>query len=361
MLSNLQQAPKPIKVLVVDDSAVVRRIFTQELSKYDGIEIVGGAIDPYVAREKILRLKPDVITLDIEMPRMDGLSFLAKLMKHYPLPVIICSSLAAEQSPTALRALQMGAVEVISKPTSRFSTPDILRLVRAIRAASLARVERQLPANQKQARLQSHDLSQLETTHKILAIGASTGGTVAIERVLRELPPNMPGTVLVQHMPADFTASFAERLDRVCRMRVREASDGDTLVPGLALLAPGNRHMLLQRSGARYYVQIKDGPPVHHQRPAVDVLFYSVARQAGQNAVGVILTGMGADGAKGMLAMKESGAFTLAQDEASCVVFGMPKEAIQTGAAGQVVPLISMPKSILDALSSKRGVKGAGR
>ena len=353
MLSNLNKAPKPIKVLVVDDSAVVRRIFTKELSKYDGIEIVGGAIDPYVAREKILRLKPDVITLDIEMPRMDGLSFLAKLMKYYPLPVIICSSLAPEKSPTALRALQMGAVEVISKPASRFSTPDILRMVRAIRAASQARVQKQLPANGEQAQLHSHDLSQLETTHKILAIGASTGGTVAIEKVLRGLPPNMPGTVLVQHMPADFTTSFAERLDRVCRMRVREARDGDTLVPGLALLAPGNRHMLLMRSGARYYVQIKDGPPVHHQRPAVDVLFYSVARQAGTNAVGVILTGMGADGAKGMLAMRESGAITLAQDEASCVVFGMPKEAIQTGAAEQVVPLDCMPKSILDALSSK--------
>ncbi len=356
MLSKQSLFNKPIKVLVVDDSAVVRHIFTRELSRYEGIEIVGGAIDPYVARDKILRLKPDVITLDIEMPRMDGLSFLAKLMRYYPLPVIICSSLAPEQSPTALRALRMGAVEVISKPSSRFSTPDILRMVRAIRAASLARVEKQLPVNGSQAQPAGHDLSQLETTHKILAIGASTGGTVAIEKVLRRLPPNLPGTVIVQHMPAGFTASFAERLDRLCPMRVREARHGDTLVPGLALLAPGNRHMLLNRSGARYHVQLKDGPPVHHQRPAVDVLFYSVARQAGQNAVGVILTGMGADGAKGMLAMKESGAFTLAQDEASCVVFGMPKEAIQAGAADQVVPLDRMPKNILDALARKAAV-----
>lgn len=343
---------KPIRLLIVDDSAVVRRVLSSELSKFEDIEVVGGAIDPYVARDKIVHQKPDVITLDIEMPRMDGLSFLAQLMKHYPLPVIIVSSLAPENSPTALRALEMGAVDVISKPSSRFSTPEVLKIVRAIRAAAGAKVSRTI-GRIETPRLSDNALTQLGTTHKILAIGASTGGTNAIEAVLRELPANTPGTVIVQHMPEAFTASFAERLNKMCKMHVREARQNDAVVPGVALVAPGNQHMLLTRSGARYQVALKDGPPVHHQRPAVDILFYSVAKSAGKSSVGVVLTGMGADGAKGLLAMREGGARTIAQDEATCIVYGMPKEAVELGAVEQLLPLQRIPQAILDALVEK--------
>ena len=344
-----------IRVLVVDDSALVRKILSDELSKHADIEVVGTAIDPYIAREKIVKLKPDVITLDIEMPRMDGLSFLAKLMQHYPMPVVVVSSLTPQNSATALRALALGAIEVISKPGSSFSTPDVAgQLVRAVRVAAAARI----PAAQHRdtsARTPAPDFdTQLQTTHKILALGASTGGTQAIEKVLTALPANSPGTVIVQHMPATFTGSFAQRLDGLCAMQVREARDGDAVVPGVALIAPGDHHMLLTLSGAKYHVRIKDGPPVHHQRPAVDVLFQSVARSAGKNALGVLLTGMGADGAKGMLAMKEAGSFTIAQDEASCVVFGMPREAIKLGAAESVLPLLEIPDAIYRAFSSSR-------
>lgn len=340
-----------IRVLIVDDSALVRRVLTEELSRYDDIEVVGTAVDPYVAREKILRLRPDVITLDVEMPRMDGLSFLEKLMRHYPIPVVIVSSLTPKNSEAAMRALALGAVEVISKPGSMFSTPDVGReLVHAIRAAAAARVRNAMQepeiANGTAAPI------QLATTHKVLAIGASTGGPRAIETVLRGLPADAPGTVVVQHMPEKFTASFAERLDQVCAMEVREARDGDGVVPGVALIAPGNRHMVLQKDGARYVVRIKDGPPVHHQRPSVDVLFVSVARAAGRNAIGMLLTGMGSDGARGLLAMRESGATTLAQDESTAVVFGMPKEAIRLGAADHVLPLPQMAPMVLRLLSS---------
>ncbi len=350
MFQTQGQGRRRIRVLIVDDSAVVRKFFTQELSKFDDIEVIGSAVDPYAARDRILRQKPDVITLDIEMPRMDGLSFLAKLMKHLPLPVVIVSSMAPENSPTALRALQLGAVEVVSKPGTQFSTPDVMKLVRAVRAASRANVTR-LPDTAQAAEVApAPDLSHLETTHKILAIGASTGGTTAIESVMRRLPANTPGTVIVQHMPAGFTRSFSERLNQICPMRIKEARNGDAVVPGLALIAPGNHHMLLERSGARFQVRLKGGPPVHHQRPAVDILFYSVAKCAGRNALGVILTGMGADGAKGMLAMRESGSVTLAQDEASCIVFGMPKEAIEKGAVERIVSLDQMPQAILHSL-----------
>ncbi len=344
---------KKIRVLVVDDSAVVRKVFTKELSQTKDIEVVGGAIDPYVARDRIIQLKPDVLTLDIEMPRMDGLSFLAKLMQHYPLPVVLVSSLAPANSATALKALELGAVEVVPKPSSRFSTPDLQRLARAIRAAAAARVRRLAPRQADKSPIQHSGLSRFETTHKILAIGASTGGTRAIEAVLQDLPADTPGTVIVQHMPSGFTASFAERLDRVCRMRVREACGGEVLVPGLALVAPGGHHMVLTRCGVQYQVALRDGPPVHHQKPAVDHLFDSVAREAHRNAVGVILTGMGADGAQGLLEMRRQGAATLAQDEASCVVFGMPKEAIQMGAAQQIVSLLKIPQAILEAFSRK--------
>ena len=342
-----------IRVLVVDDSAVVRQILTDELSKFDDIQVVGGAIDPFIAREKIAKLQPDVLTLDIEMPRMDGLSFLEKLMKHFPMPVVVVSSLTPKNSETSFRALELGAVEVVSKPGSQFSAPDVGRdLVRAVRAAAAAKVfaRQSAPAVKTIANVPAAPRA-LNTTHKIIAIGASTGGTRAIEEVLREMPANSPGTVIVQHMPEGFTAPFAKRLNQVCQMEVREAVDGDRVVPGVALIAPGGQHMLLQRSGAVYLVRIKSGPPVHFQRPAVDVLFQSVARHAGNNAVGVILTGMGADGAKGLLAMREAGAHTFAQDEQSCVVFGMPKEAIKLGAADEILPLSQVAPAVTNFLS----------
>jgi two-component system chemotaxis response regulator CheB len=348
-----------IRVLIVDDSALVRKVLTEELSKFEDIEVIGSAVDPYVAREKIARMRPDVITLDVEMPRMDGLSFLEKLMRHYPIPVVVVSSLTPENSETALRALELGAVEVVSKPGSMYTAPDVSRqLIRAIRAAAVAKVR---PLGAPSAEGASAErpapvrsVAHLRTTHKIVAIGASTGGTRAIETLLRAMPPDAPGIVIVQHMPAHFTASFASRLNQVCAIEVREARDNDPVAPGVALIAPGDRHMVLQRSGARYHVRIKDGPPVHHQRPAVDVLFMSVARNAGRNAVGVILTGMGADGASGLLAMRESGAYTIAQDEASCVVFGMPREAIRLGAAMEVVSLDEMTPAILRAVAEER-------
>ena len=342
-----------IRVLVVDDSAVVRQILTDELSKFDDIQVVGGAIDPFIAREKIAKLQPDVLTLDIEMPRMDGLSFLEKLMKHFPMPVVVVSSLTPKNSETSFRALELGAVEVVSKPGSQFTAPDVGRdLVRAVRAAAAAKVfARQAePAVKKVSNIPAAPRA-LNTTHKIIAIGASTGGTRAIEEVLREMPANSPGTVIVQHMPEGFTQPFAKRLNQVCQMEVREAADGDRVVPGVALIAPGGQHMLLQRSGAVYLVRIKPGPPVHFQRPSVDVLFQSVARHAGANAIGVILTGMGSDGAKGLLAMKEAGARTFAQDEQSCVVFGMPKEAVKLGAADEILPLSQVAQSVTDSLS----------
>ena len=340
-----------IRVLIVDDSAIVRKVLTLELSKYRDIEVVGSAVDPYVARDKIVRLHPDVITLDLEMPRMNGLAFLAKLMKYYPLPVVVVSSLTPKNSEAALKALELGAVEVICKPGPAYRTSEISGpLIRAIRAAASARVTPQAsPPEGDGIRERAHDF-HLQTTHKILAIGASTGGTQAIESVLRELPAIFPGTVIVQHMPEQFTATFAQRLNQVCQMEVREARDSDPVGPGVALVAPGNRHMLLQQDGARYRVRIKSGPAVNHQRPSVDVLFHSVARSAGRNAIGVLLTGMGADGAKGLMAMHEQGANTLAQDEQSCVVFGMPKEAIGLGAVDEVVSLQQIPGTILRRL-----------
>lgn len=341
-----------IRVLIVDDSAVVRKILTEELSKYKDIEIIGTAMDPYVARDKIVKLRPDVITLDLEMPRMDGLSFLAKLMKHYPIPVVVLSSLTPRNSEMAMKALELGAVEVLGKPGTAYSTQNISQhLVRAIRAAASARIQR-LPEKTENFQSQTGVLLT-HTTHKVVAIGASTGGTKAIEVVLSGMPVSSPGTVIVQHMPENFTSSFAKRLNELCQMEVREARDNDAVVPGVALIAPGNHHMLLHRSGGNYLVKIKDGPMVHYQRPSVDVLFHSVAASAGKNAVGVILTGMGADGAKGLLAMKEIGAYTLAQNEESCVVFGMPKEAIKIGAVDKIVGLADVSRSIILALQKE--------
>ncbi len=347
--------PGVVRVLIVDDSALVRRILSEALSKHDDIEVVGTATDPYVARERIAQLRPDVITLDIEMPRMDGLSFLSKLMRHFPMPVVVVSSLTPQNSETALRALALGAVEVIAKPGSSLAAGDVAEeLVRAVRAASHARVFKRADVVDAPPVSGRSAIASLNTTNKIIALGASTGGTQALEHVLRRFPVDAPGTVIVQHMPEHFTLSFAKRLDQVCAMRVQEAKDGDFVVPGLALVAPGGKHLVLQANGARWAVRVKDGPKVHHQRPAVDVLFQSVARSAGRNAVGALLTGMGADGAKGMLAMRDAGAYTVAQNEETCVVYGMPREAVKLDAAVDILPLDRIADALLLAIAANR-------
>ena len=342
-----------IRVLIVDDSAVVRQALREQLSKHQDIEVVGDATDPYVARDKIVKLNPDVITLDVEMPRMDGLSFLAKLMKHCPMPVVVVSSLTPQNSDMAVRALELGAVDVVPKPGSTYSIPDVdKRLVWAIRAASTASVKKSAAADKPDANTPVRSAIGIDTTHKVIAIGASTGGTGAIEEVLTRFPRNAPGTVIAQHMPGSFTGAFAKRLNGICEIEVREAHDGDPVVPGVALIAPGDKHLLLQISGARYFARVKDGPPVHHQRPSVDVLFHSVASSAGKNAVGAILTGMGADGAKGLLDMHDKGARTIAQDSETCVVFGMPHQAIELGSVDKVLPLQQIAAGILDACAA---------
>jgi len=346
--------PHDIKVLVVDDSAVVRKVFSEQLSKQKGIVVIGTAPDPYVARDKIVKLKPDVITLDIEMPRMDGITFLKKLMKHYPLPVIIVSSLSTKGSKIALEALSLGALDVISKPSAAYSVGDMsLQLAEKIRAVYGAKMMVSPTRNTREKPLTAMgSMALAATTNKIIAIGASTGGTEAIKNVLTRLPHNTPGIVVVQHMPAQFTSSFAQRLDELCQMRVKEAQNGDTVINGQVLIAPGNYHMIFKRSGARYYVEVKTGPLVHYQRPAVDVLFKSVARFAGANALGIILTGMGKDGAAGMLDMKKAGAINIAQDERSCVVFGMPKEAINSGAVDYVQDINSIANKTISLLEA---------
>jgi len=337
----------PIKVLIVDDSAVVRNIFSRELSSDPDIEVVGTAPDPYVARDKIVELRPDVLTLDIEMPRMDGISFLRKLMQHYPIPVIVVSSLTQQGSDLALEALQEGAVEVMCKPGPAYSVGDMsLSLAEKIKAA--ARVNpRDLQKFKSVPQESQQKLSLTRTTNKIVAIGASTGGTQAIEYILTALPANSPAIAIVQHMPENFTKSFAKRLNTISKLDVKEAEPEDRLIPGRALIAPGNKHMVVRRTGAFYYVEVKNGPLVKRQRPSVEVLFDSVAQYAGKNAIGVILTGMGSDGADGLLKIKQSGAPTIAQDEKSCVVFGMPKEAIKLGAAEKILDLKEIPEAIL--------------
>jgi two-component system chemotaxis response regulator CheB len=337
-----------IRVLIVDDSAVVRTIFTQELARDPEIEVVGTAPDPYVARDKIVALKPDVVTLDVEMPRMDGLTFLRKLMRYYPLPVIIVSSLTSRGGDLAVEALEAGAVEVMCKPGAAYSVGDMsVELIDKIKAA--ARVRRE-PRREPTPPAPPARLSLTRTTHKVVAIGASTGGTEALRVVLEQFPGNAPGTLVVQHMPEHFTRSFAERLNSLCAVEVKEAEDGDSVAPGRVLIAPGNRHLLLRRSGARYYAQVKEGPLVCRHRPSVEVLFNSVAQYAGSNAVGVILTGMGGDGAQGLLQMKQAGAITIAQDEQSCVVFGMPREAIKCGAVDVVEAVGRITERILQAV-----------
>ncbi len=348
-----KEVMEKIRVLVVDDSAVVRKVFSEELPREGDIEVVGTAPDPYVARDKIVRLKPDVVTLDIEMPRMDGLTFLRKLMKYFPMPVIIVSSLTQAGGELAMEALDIGAVDVASKPGEAYSVGDMsVQLAEKIRAA--ARIDVTKAPSQPQPvsnrPLVSSSLSLTRTTNQIIAIGSSTGGTEALKQVLPLLPPSSPGVLVVQHMPAHFTTKFAQRLNDMCKIRVKEAEDGDSVTPGTCLLAPGNFHMVMRRSGARYYVNVKGGPLVCHQRPAADVLFNSVAAYGGKNAIGVILTGMGKDGASGMLKMKNAGARTIAQDEKSCVVFGMPKEAIEAGGVDHVVPLNDVSSTILKLL-----------
>jgi len=338
--------PKKIKVLIVDDSAIVRKIFSRELGRDPRIDIVGTAPDPYVARDKIVRLKPDVLTLDIEMPRMDGITFLKKLMHHYPLPIVIVSSLTPKGGDLALEAIESGAVEVLSKPGSAYSVGDMsVELIHKIKAAANVKVKRikKKPSNKKI----SH-LSMTRTTDKVLAVGASTGGTKALSRILVEMPPTAPGTVIVQHMPEFFTKSFADRLNQDCAVEVQEARDGDSITPGKVLIAPGNYHTMLRRSGARYYVKVKKGPLVGRHRPSIDVLFKSVAKFAGRNAVGVILTGMGKDGAEGLKQMHDSGAKTIAQDESTSIVYGMPKAAADLGAADEIAALPDIGKKILD-------------
>ena len=348
-----------IRVLVVDDSAIVRKLLTEALSPEHDIEVVGTAPDPYVARDKILALEPDVLTLDIEMPRMDGLTFLRKLMRHRPMPVIVISSLGQASCEAAVTALREGAVEVIAKPGGPYSVGDLrIGLPAKVRAAARAQVR--LPrapetAPARPPRTTTHARAIEERT--LVAIGASTGGTEAIEAVLTRLPASVPPIAVVQHIPAGFSRAFAERLNRVCEFEVREAADGDALTPGLALVAPGNYHMLVNRAGSGYRVTVKDGPLVCYQRPSVDVLFHSAAKAAGDCGVGVILTGMGSDGAQGLLAMKQAGAATIAQDEATSVVFGMPREAIRLNAADRVLPLARVASGITAAIERPAAVR----
>ena len=343
---------RPIRVVIVDDSAVVRQVLSKALANQPDIEVVGTATDPYVARDKIVQLEPDVITLDIEMPRMDGLTFLRKLMQHRPMPVIILSSLTQKGGRLALEAIEAGAVEVLSKPGGSFSVGEMAeQLAEKIRAAAKARPLAR-PAGDGVSTPVAAPITSVDLTHKIVAIGASTGGTEAIKQVLGRLPATVPGIVVVQHMPPRFTTAFANRLDSLCPFEVKEAEDGDSVYPGRCLIAPGNFHMMLRRSGARYYVEVKTGPMVHHQRPAVDVLFRSVAKAAGKNAMGVILTGMGADGAEGLLQMRQAGAPTVGQDEASCVVYGMPKAAFELGAVAKVMSLNDIAGEIMRVVST---------
>jgi two-component system chemotaxis response regulator CheB len=355
-----------IRVLIVDDSALMRQVLTELLSQDPEIEVVGAAQDPYVAREKIKKLNPDVLTLDVEMPKMDGLTFLEKLMAGHPMPVVMVSSLTEAGCQTTLRALELGAVDFFTKPRIDLRNgmeEQAQELVAKIKAAACAKVRSSglrvsgCGLNSKLETRNSHPPvsagAMLKTTDTIIAIGASTGGTEAIRELLEVLPPNMPPILVTQHMPEKFTKTFAERLDTLCRISVKEAEDGDSVLPGRALIAPGNYHMMLTRSGARYSVRLNQDPPVNRHRPSVDVMFQSVAQYAGGNSIGVILTGMGGDGARGLLLMKRAGAHTIAQDESSCVVFGMPKEAIKLGGVDNVLPLGEIPAHLLAKVRSR--------
>lgn len=340
---------KKIRVLVVDDSAVVRQVVSGILSEQPDIEVIATAADPYFAIEKMRGNWPDVITLDVEMPRMDGITFLKKIMKSRPTPVVICSSLTEKGAETTMEAMSAGAVAIFTKPqigVHQFLKDSATQLVQAVREAAQSKASKISSSITPSARpkttlppLQGQPKAMTKTTEKVIAIGTSTGGTTALECVLKDLSTDCPGIVIVQHMPEKFTAAFAKRLDDVCKIDVREATKGDRVRPGLALVAPGAQHMLLTRSGAFYYVDVKPGPAVNRHCPSVDVLFRSVAQIAGKNSVGIILTGMGDDGARGLLEMREAGATTYGQDEQSCVVYGMPKEAHERGAVQITVGL----------------------
>ena len=345
-----------IRVLIVDDSAVVRQTLRDVLESDPEIEVIATAGDPFVAADRIAEQVPDVITLDIEMPRMDGLTFLRKLMAQHPVAVIICSSLAEDGTQSALKALEYGAVDVIAKPrvgSKHFFEESRAMLCEAVRGAAAAKLPAPGARHTIEPKLSADAIlpratgAMLETTEKVVVVGASTGGTEALRSLLEVMPLDAPGMVIVQHMPEMFTRAFADRLDKLCQISVKEAESNDTVLRGRALIAPGNHHLLLKRSGARYYVEIKDGPLVSRHRPSVDVLFRSAARYAGANAVGVIMTGMGDDGANGMLEMKQAGAVTIAQDEATSVVFGMPNEAIKRGAVDLILPLQGIAGSVL--------------
>lgn len=342
---------KKIRVLVVDDSAVVRQTLTQILDSDPDIEVMGSAVDPFVAAEKLKQEVPDVITLDIEMPRMDGLTFLKKIMSQHPIPVVICSSMAQKGGENALKAFEYGAVEIITKPkvgTKKFLEESKIALCDAVKAAALTRAKKvKLPPKplKVKPKLDADAVipmgrpQAIQTTEKIMLVGASTGGTEALRVFLEQLPPGCPPVAIVQHMPEHFTAAFANRLNSICQITVKEAEDGDELLRGQALIAPGNKHMLLKRNGAKYYVEVKDGPLVSRHRPSVDVLFRSGARFGSKNVVAGIMTGMGDDGAKGMKELHDVGAYCVAQDEATSVVFGMPQEAIKAGGVDKVLPL----------------------
>jgi two-component system chemotaxis response regulator CheB len=342
---------KKVRVLIVDDSAFVRQVLKEILESDPQIEVMGVASDPYAAVERIRREVPDVITLDVEMPKMDGLTFLERIMSQHPIPVVICSTLTEMGSDVALAALQKGAVDIITKPklgAKEFFEESRVRICDVVKSAAHARVKNRKPAptSTVQPKLTADAVlskpsshAMIETTEKVVVVGASTGGTEALCQFLQALPLDAPGIVVVQHMPEMFTARFAERLNTICRITVKEAAGQESVLRGQALIAPGNHHLLLKRSGARYYVEVREGPLVSRHRPSVDVLFRSAARYAGSNAVGVIMTGMGDDGAKGMLEMKEAGAYNIAQDEATCVVYGMPAEAVKLSAVHRIMPL----------------------
>jgi two-component system, chemotaxis family, protein-glutamate methylesterase/glutaminase len=339
------------KVLIVDDSALIRQLLTSLLSDDPGLEVVGVASDPYVAWDKIKALRPDVLTLDVEMPRMDGLAFLERLMRARPIPVLMVSSLTEKGCENTLRALELGAIDFVTKPKidiKNGTTELANEIISKIKIAARAKVRpRQKLGVDGQARLNALRSEALaKSTQKVIALGASTGGTEALREVLTALPADSPGVVIVQHMPEHFTRAFAQRLDKLCQIRVQEARDGDRILPGHALIAPGNYHMRVNRNGAHYNVEVFMGEPVNRHRPSIDVLFHSCARHLGRNAVGVIMTGMGDDGARGLLAMHQAGALTVAQDEASSVVFGMPKEAIELGAVNEVLGLTRIAETV---------------
>jgi two-component system chemotaxis response regulator CheB len=352
-----------IKVLVVDDSAVVRQVVAGILSDAPGIEVMAAVADPLLAIERLRQQWPDVIVLDVEMPRMDGITFLRKIMQERPTPVVICSTLTEKGAKTTLEAMAAGAVSIVTKPKiglKQFLNEAADEFVATVRAAARANVRRLVPRGDAPAVVarQNADAvlapasprAMVQTTERVVALGTSTGGTQALEEVLAALPRVTPGIVIVQHMPEKFTAAFAARLDKICRITVKEAETSDRVVPGRALIAPGGKHLVLKRSGAQYFVEVIDGPLVNRHRPSVDVLFRSVAKCAGGNALGVIMTGMGDDGAAGLLEMRNAGARTIAQDEESCVVFGMPKEAIKRGGAERILPLGAVAQEILNQL-----------